>query len=73
MIDTFLSLLANQYEAALVTLKNCIKSCPDDAWNDPVCNHAFSQSAFHALFWTDLPPQKFTSTTSGTSSTTQLF
>lgn len=54
MFENTKALLTSQYSAALTTLKNCIEQCPDEAWNQRVCNHVFSQAAFHALFWTDL-------------------
>ncbi|MCI0682160.1 MAG: DinB family protein [Gemmataceae bacterium] len=53
MLDTFRQAIANQFEAALCTLKACIDRCPETAWDAPVGNHAFCRVAFHALFFTD--------------------
>jgi len=53
MFDTFKTLIAGQFEAALCTLKECVENCPDDAWDAPVANLAFCQAAFHALFYAD--------------------
>lgn len=53
MLDSFKTVLANQYEAALCTLNMCIDQCPDSGWDSPVANLTFSQVAFHALFFTD--------------------
>jgi hypothetical protein len=53
MLDTFKTLIANQYEASLCMLNACIDKCPEAAWNEPVVNLKFCQVAFHALFFTD--------------------
>lgn len=53
MVETFRTLLTNQYEAVLCTLKTCIDSCPKSAWDDSVGTKPFSQVAFHTLFFTD--------------------
>ena len=47
-------LLIAQYEAAFLTLKNCLDACPIEIWNGPVVNHSFNQSLFHALFFADV-------------------
>ena len=54
MFKPFVDLIASQYEAAFLTVQECIESCPDNAWDQPVCNHRFCQSAFHALFFADV-------------------
>ena len=54
MIESYKSLIANQYEASLCTLNKCIEACPEDAWYAPVVNLTFCQVAFHTLFFTDL-------------------
>lgn len=46
--------IASQFEAAFLTLQKCIDQCPDESWNQPVANNAYSQSLFHALFFGDL-------------------
>ncbi|MDA1052225.1 MAG: DinB family protein [Planctomycetota bacterium] len=53
MLTTIKELLANQYEAALCTLNQCIEHCPDAIWNAPVARHPFCQVAFHTLFFAD--------------------
>jgi DinB family protein len=53
MLAPFKQLLANQFEAALCTLNACIDRCPDGGWSARVGNYAFSQVAFHALFYAD--------------------
>jgi hypothetical protein len=53
MIDRFKELIANQFEAALCTLKACIDRCPETAWHAPIGETAFCQVAFHALFYAD--------------------
>ena len=53
MLETYKTLITNQFEAALSTLKMCIDQCPAEAWNAPVANLAFCQAAFHALFYAD--------------------
>ncbi len=53
MVDLFKSMIRAQYEASLRMLQHCIEKCPDSAWDAPVCNHAFCQSVFHTLFFTD--------------------
>lgn len=53
MLDTFKQLIANQFEAVLCTLNICVDKCPKSAWDAPVVNHAFCQTVFHTLFYTD--------------------
>lgn len=54
MIEVTKRSIASQYEAAFLTLQKCIDQCPEDSWNRPVANRAYSQSLFHALFFGDL-------------------
>ncbi len=54
MSKLYKDLIRNQYDSALRTLKHCIDECPDEMWHQPVCNHSFSQSVFHALFFADV-------------------
>jgi len=54
MLEQCKKLIASQFEAALLTLEDGIKQCPDEAWDEPVCNVSFCRAAFHGLFWTDL-------------------
>jgi hypothetical protein len=53
MIETTKQMLANQIDAALRMLDACIDRCPDSAWDAPVCDLAFCQAVFHALFFAD--------------------
>lgn len=53
MLDTFQSLLANQFEASFCMLCACLDRCPESSWNAPVANHKFCQAAFHTLFYAD--------------------
>ncbi len=52
-LETVTQVILSQYEAALSTLGWCIDSCPDEAFNAPVIELAFCQTAFHALFYCD--------------------
>ena len=54
MLDAVKTLLANQFDAALCTLRACIDRCPDRSWDAPVANLTFCQAAFHTLFFADL-------------------
>ncbi len=54
MLEQYKALVASQFEAAFLTLKDCIDQCPEPAWTEPVCNHGFDQSAFHTLFYADV-------------------
>ena len=62
MLDTFKTLIENQFEAALCTLNACIDRCPETAWDAPVGNHAFCQVVFHTLFYGDLYLERNTET-----------
>jgi hypothetical protein len=54
MLDTFKTLIARQYEAALSMLKACIDHCPDSVWDSRGANYKFCQLVFHTLIFTDL-------------------
>jgi hypothetical protein len=55
MLDTFKTLIANQFEAAFCTLNRCIERCPETAWNGRVVNLAFCQVVFHPIIlWVSL-------------------
>jgi hypothetical protein len=45
--------LGMQMKAALATLKHCIDSCPEAAWDEPQGDAPFSQVVFHTLFYAD--------------------
>lgn len=53
MLDTLKALIANQFEAALCTINDCVLLCPDSSWNAPVVNNPYSQTVFHVLLFTD--------------------
>ncbi len=53
MLDTFKTLVKNQFDAALCTLNTCIDRCPETVWNARVVNYLFCQVAFHTLFYAD--------------------
>ena len=46
-------ILKNQTLAALATLNQCIKNCPDTEWNESHGDAPFSQAVFHTLFHVD--------------------
>ncbi|MFI4861403.1 MAG: hypothetical protein ACIAXF_12065 [Phycisphaerales bacterium JB063] len=54
MLDTFKTLLADQYDAVFCMLGACIDRCPDESWDAPVANLRFCQVVFHTLFFTDV-------------------
>jgi hypothetical protein len=43
----------NQMLASLTTLRQCIETCPDSAWNEIHGDAPFSQAVFHTLFCMD--------------------
>jgi hypothetical protein len=47
-------ILRNQMLAALATLNQCVKSCPDNEWQESHNDAPFSQVLFHTLFYADL-------------------
>ena len=53
MLDTFKTLLVNQFEASFCTLQACVDRCPAAAWNAPVAKYPFCQVVFHTLFFAD--------------------
>ena len=53
MQNTFIGLIASQFQATLRMMQSAIDACPDDLWDSPVANNPFCQSVFHALFYTD--------------------
>lgn len=54
MLDLYKTSTTNQFEAALCTIQLCINKCPDESWNEPICNVKFCQVAFHTLFFADI-------------------
>lgn len=54
MLQLYKTSIVGQYQASLGMVDGCMQRCPDDAWHQPVANHLFCQSAFHALFFADL-------------------
>jgi hypothetical protein len=47
-------MLWSQIDAALVTVDECIRACPESHWNVNVGTLKFSQVCFHTLFFADL-------------------
>ena len=45
--------LVSQFNASLITLENCIDSCPPEEWNQSHGDYPFSQVVFHTLFYCD--------------------
>ena len=54
MIETYKSMIANQYEAVYCMLSACIERCPDAGWDGPVASLKFCQVVFHTLFFSDV-------------------
>lgn len=54
------NVLWHQFGAAITTLENAIRACPDELWREPLWQEqdntdfaAFWYIAYHALFWLD--------------------
>ncbi len=45
--------LVSQFIASLITLENCINSCPIEEWNNGHGDYPFFQVVFHTLFYCD--------------------
>ena len=45
--------LIGQFQAALSTLGQVMRACPDTEWHEPHGDYPFSQVVFHTLFFTD--------------------
>jgi uncharacterized damage-inducible protein DinB len=54
MLENFVTILRNQYEAAMSTVNRCLRVCTPENWEQPIANLSFSQTAFHTLFFTDM-------------------
>ena len=54
MLATLKTALIGQYESALATFEKCIGACPEQDWDQPVCDYTFRHVAYHTLFFTDL-------------------
>ena len=48
------TLIWNQYGAAIDTLENAIRACPEALWGDRTRFPEYWYSAYHTLFWLDL-------------------
>lgn len=69
-IDTFRTIIWQQFGAAIDTLENALLACPEKLWNDRSEPHEFWYVVYHTLFWLDLyltgsvegftPPAPFT-------------
>jgi hypothetical protein len=53
MLQPVKEVFANQFEAALCTLNECIDRCPEAAWRSKIVNLEFNQAVFHTLIYTD--------------------
>jgi hypothetical protein len=53
MLDLVKKSFANQYEAALCMLHQCIRQCPPEHYDGRIANDTFRQITYHTLFWTD--------------------
>ncbi|NQT60488.1 MAG: DinB family protein [Bacteroidetes bacterium] len=53
MEKTYTKLIINQLKAALATLAQAIKYCPEFEWHETHKDYPFSQVVFHTLFFTD--------------------
>ena len=53
MLETFKTLIGNQFEATLCTLDTCVDMCPENAWSLRIGRYPFNQVVFHALFFAD--------------------
>jgi uncharacterized damage-inducible protein DinB len=53
MIDYIKRILADQFEAALCMLNQCIEACPPEHWEGKIANDTFRQVAYHTLFFVD--------------------
>jgi hypothetical protein len=54
MIDhDFITLLWQQFGAAIDMLENAVVVCPDDVWEAGKTPHAFWYISYHTLFWLD--------------------
>ena len=51
--DSINEALVSQLKASLITLKNCIESCPIEEWDKNHNDYPFSQVVFHTLFYCD--------------------
>src|SRR5687767_9927213 len=54
MLEQFKSIVSTQFEAALCMLDDCLRKCPDDAWDARVAKYPFWEVAYHALIFVDL-------------------
>jgi hypothetical protein len=54
MIDYLRQILANQSEASLCMLNQCVAACPPQHWDGKIAYGTFRQIAYHTLFFTDL-------------------
>lgn len=52
--DLWRTLIWNQYGAAIDTLENAIRACPQELWSDRARFPEYWYSVYHTLFWLDL-------------------
>ncbi len=53
MTEILTESLRAQFEAALKMLRQRIRLCPDEHWDDRIGEGTFGQDAYHVLFWVD--------------------
>ena len=53
-IESYKNLVIAQYEAAFSTFDSILKQVPQNVWTGNIASKGFDQSAFHALFYTDV-------------------
>jgi len=54
MIDLVKQVLANQFEASLCMMNDCVVKCPPAHWDGKVAKYPFWQVAYHTLCFVDL-------------------
>ena len=70
MIDDWKQIIWQQFGAAIESLENAIKACPEEVWGDRSVFHEFWYMVYHTLFFLDYymsesaegfaPPEPFT-------------
>jgi hypothetical protein len=54
MLETYKTLIVNQYAAVLAALNYVVDRCPEALWEAPVGDSIFCQIVFHAVFYADV-------------------
>lgn len=53
MSEFLKQILANQFNASLCMLNQCVQACADEHWEGRIANDTFRQVTYHTLFFTD--------------------